>query len=115
MALLFNKTKNLKISQEIFEARTFYSRLKGLLGKKNLEPGKSLWIDSCTSIHTFFMKFTIDAIFVDKKMVVRKCVSDLKPWRMTLPAFGAHSVFELPAGTVKDSKTQVGDQLDVVG
>lgn len=115
MSGLFNKTKNLKISDTVLVANTFLSRLKGLLGETKLNQGSTLWIDSCSSIHTFFMQFPIDAIFVDKRLVVQKCVSNLKPWRMTLPAMNASSVFELPAGTIKNSKTQVGDQLDVVG
>ncbi len=114
MKKLINKTKHSQIVSEVLIADSMYSRMKGLLGEETLSAEKSLWIKACTSIHTFFMKFSIDALFVDKDLIVKKKVSNLKPWRLTSPAWGASSVFELAAGTIQKSKTEVGDQLDVV-
>lgn len=111
---LINKTKNSELASDVKIADSFIDRLVGLLGQTNLPLGKSLWIKRCTSIHTFFMKFTIDAVFVDKNLIVKKKVSGMKPWRHTTLSWQAASVFELPAGTIQKSKTEVGDQLDVV-
>ena len=114
MKKLLNKTKNSQIATHVDLANTFATRAKGLLGQTSMNEGKALWITSCTSVHTCFMNFAIDAVFVDKNLVVKKKVSNLKPWRMTVPAWGASSVFELPAGTIQKTKIEVGDQLDVV-
>lgn len=114
MKKLLNKTKNSVISSQVEFAETFLSRTVGLIGKKNWTTDNALWIKSCSSIHTCFMSFAIDALFVDKNLIVRKKVLNLKPWRITVPTWSANSVFELPAGTIQKSKTEVGDQLDVV-
>src|SRR5690606_20119829 len=75
MAILLNRTRNSTVANRIEVATTFFSRLKGLLGRNSLGAGESLRIDSCSSIHTFFMRFAIDALFVDKSLTVKKCVS----------------------------------------
>ena len=112
MASLMNKTNNQEIAINVKEAKNFFARTKGLLGLKELEQGHSLWIHSCRSIHTFFMQFSIDAIFVDKNLVVKAVYKNLKPWRMTLIHPTATSVFELNAGVIKDN-VSIGDQLYV--
>ena len=113
MATLHNKTKNSVVAREILEARSHWSRLKGLLGTNELPLGKTLWIPHCNSIHTCFMNYAIDAIFVDRNLRVRSIQEDLWPWRMTFPDWKATSVFELPAGTAKKCAIEIGDQLHV--
>jgi uncharacterized membrane protein (UPF0127 family) len=78
-------------------ARTMAARNKGLLGRKGLPQGEGLMIPKTGSIHTFFMAFPIDAVFLDKRMTVRRIARDLRPFRL---AFGrnARSVLELAAG-----------------
>ena len=117
---LVNSSKNLEIAASVRVAAGFFERAKGLLGKSGLERGTALWIQGsrlvgCNSVHTWFMRFAIDVVFVDKRMVVKRVYRDLGPWRMTLPAYGAVSVFELPAGTLKEKPVDIGDQLNVVG
>ncbi len=110
---LTNQTRKFEIAATVLTAESFFSRLKGLLGRKSLELNHTLWIKDCRSIHTWFMQFSIDVIFVDDGLVVRKTFEDLKPWRMTMPAWRATSVFEFPAGTLKSRPVAIGDQLNV--
>ena len=110
---LRNQTRNSEIAATVLSAESFFARLKGLLGRQSLENNHTLWIKDCRSIHTWFMQFTIDVIFVDEQLVVRKTFENLKPWRMTLPVWKATSVFEFPAGTLKNRPVAVGDQLNV--
>jgi uncharacterized membrane protein (UPF0127 family) len=91
-------------------AATPFRRLKGLLGRAGLEPGEGLLIRPTSSIHMFFMRFPIDALFLDGELVVRKVVPALKPWRIAF-ARGAKSVVELRAGEVERRGVGAGDRL----
>ena len=114
MARLMNQSKNLIVASELVEANSFWSRSKGLLGRTGLADHSSLWIRDCRSIHTCFMKFTIDAVFVDKNLVVRAAYPAIKPWRLTWPVFSARSVFEFSTGAIARGRIEKGDQLSVV-
>lgn len=93
-------------------ADTLLARTKGLLGRTQLPEGEGLWIKRCNSIHTVFMKFPIDAVFVDDDLKVISVYHALRPWRITWLHMKATSVFELPAGTLKKhGGIQVGEQL----
>ena len=63
-------------------ARTFPERARGLIGTKDLAPSEGLLIEKCNAIHTFFMSFPIDAIFLDGDNHVVKTVRDVRPWRV---------------------------------
>ena len=63
-------------------ARTFWQRFKGLMGRKSLPPGEGMLILKCNSIHTCFMRFAIDATFLDKDDQVVKVVRNIRPWRL---------------------------------
>jgi len=108
---IINKTKNTTVAEEAFLANTFSSRVKGLLGRKDFRPPEALIIQPCNSIHTFFMRFTIDVLFVDKNNKVIKSIPHLKPFRFTLIYFKASSAIELPAGTIETTSTQQDDIL----
>lgn len=115
---LENKTRAIEVASDVRVAKSFWQRAKGLLGEKSMPEGSALWIQGsdlvgCNSIHTFFMRFAIDVIFVDRDLKVTKVYRNLGPWRMTWPALGAHSVFELPAGSLSRHQVEVGDQLYV--
>jgi uncharacterized membrane protein (UPF0127 family) len=86
-------------------------RNKGLLGRDRLSPGEGLWIHPCEAVHTFWMRFPIDLVYLDRKQRIRKLVSDVRPWRLS-GCFWAHSVLELPAGTIRNTLTQRGDTLE---
>ena len=113
MSKLRNLSKNSEIAHTVMVADSLYLRLKGLLGESSIEPGKALWIHRCNNIHTWFMRFPIDVIFVDKKMIVKSKVENLKPWRLSLPVWRAYSVFEMAAGTLRTTQVAIGDQLYV--
>lgn len=95
-------------------AESFFARGKGLLGRKNLPINTALWIKPCNNIHTFFMNFSIDCVFVNKKMQIEKIVSGVRPYKIVGPFWKAASVFETSAGLAEKWKLQVGDQLYVV-
>ena len=113
MMLLKNLKSNATIANHVIVASSFTERLTGLLGKNGFPKGHALWIERTNSIHTFFMKFSIDAIFVDKNLVVKSVHQNLKPWRITFPVLGADSVFELSAGELQNMQIKKGDQLHV--
>ena len=91
-------------------ARTSWSRFVGLMGRKDLAPGRALWIEPCNSIHMFFMRFAIDVLFLDREGRVKRVMLRLRPWRISPIVFGARTVVELPAGTFAD-KGLVGRRL----
>jgi uncharacterized membrane protein (UPF0127 family) len=92
-------------------ASSLRDRTVGLLGRSGLEAGSGLWIERSPSIHMFFMRFAIDAVFVDEQDRVVRIVEHLRPWRIVAWARGARDCIELPAGSVGGTGTQVGDPL----
>lgn len=112
MAQLMNSEKAVLIS-DLKVADQIWSRTKGLLGTKDLSPEQGLWIHRCNSIHTFFMNYSIDCVFVDKNLVIKSLVKDVKPGRMLWPIWGADSVVELKSGQIEKLGFKMGDQLYV--
>lgn len=110
-----NRTRNAVLSDRTRVANTLVTRMVGLLASKGLAEGEGLWIEPCNSIHTWFMKFTIDAVFLDREGNVVKLASRMKPWKLTSIARRARGVLELPEGTVERTGTQVGDVVERVG
>ncbi|MGA3019367.1 MAG: DUF192 domain-containing protein [Bryobacteraceae bacterium] len=110
--LIRNQTRGTVLADAVELADTSAKRRTGLLKHERLEPGQGLWIVPCESVHTFFMKFPIDLVYVDKRHKVRKVRHSVAPWRMSA-CLSAHSVIELPAGTAQQSGTQPGDELAV--
>ena len=109
-----NITKDRLLADRAEEARSFATRFVGLMGRKELPFGQGLHIVPCNGIHTFFMRIPIDALFLDRSLKVVKAHSALPPWRATRVYFAAHSVLELPSGTILGSNTQEGDQLELL-
>jgi len=99
------------LGEHVDVADTSGKRRTGLLKHERLEPGHGLWIKPCESVHTFFMKFAIDLVYIDRKNKVRKVRHAVPPWRASA-CLSAHSVIELPAGSVEPTGTQPGDQLE---
>jgi hypothetical protein len=90
-------------------ARTV-DRMRGLMGRRSLESGHGMLIRRSGSIHTFFMRFPIDVVFLDKELQVRKIVRELPPNRAAAGR-GARSVLELPAGEAARVGLEVGSRL----
>jgi uncharacterized membrane protein (UPF0127 family) len=105
-----NITRGTSIGGGIDTAQTSTERRIGLLKHRGLEEGSGLWIVPCEAVHTFFMKFAIDLIYLDRKHRVRGVVHALAPWRFSM-CLPAHSVLELPPGTIDRTNTRKGDQL----
>lgn len=95
-------------------ADTAPARTRGLLGRSSLEPGEGLWIEPCRSIHMFFMRFAIDAVFTDRERNVVRVVHALRPWRIASGGRSARAVLELPPGAIEESGTCPGDRLEIV-
>jgi uncharacterized protein len=88
------------------------TRMRGLLGRRSLEPGEGLLLRPAGSIHMFFMRFAIDAVFLSRDGEVLKVAADVRPWRMA-GARGAKAVIELPAGEAERRGIRAGTRLDV--
>lgn len=107
-----NLTRHTALGNGIEIAGSGGTRRKGLLGRRGLERGGGLWIVPCESVHTFFMRFPIDLVYLDRKNRVRKVRHAVGPWRISL-CLSAHSVLELPAGTARESGTVRGDLVEI--
>jgi uncharacterized membrane protein (UPF0127 family) len=106
-----NLTRQTVLATELEVADTGPKRNKGLLGRNGLETGGGLLIVPCESVHTFFMRFSIDLVYLDRGNRVRKVRSAVGPWRLSA-CLSAHSILELPAGVVLSTQTQKGDVLE---
>ena len=113
MAQLFNKSKNIILLKDLKVATDFFSRVKGLIGYKQLTSGSGIWFPQCNWIHTFFMSISIDVIYLDRNMKVSRLEKKLKPWKIFFPIFQAHSVIETKAGFITHHLVEIGDVLDV--
>ncbi len=91
----------------------FFSRLRGLMGRKKLPQGQGLLLSPCNSIHMLFMRFSIDAVYVDENFVVKKIVRNLRPWLGMSVCLGAHSCIELAAGGADFFHLKIGDKINL--
>jgi uncharacterized membrane protein (UPF0127 family) len=91
-------------------AESFGSRAIGLISTPSLSPGEGLWIKSCTSVHTFFMRFPIDILFIgaDDTILAKQT---LVPWRVSSWYRKSQTVLELPAGMAEQTGTLPGDRI----
>jgi uncharacterized membrane protein (UPF0127 family) len=88
----------------------FVSRFRGLLGRRELEPGEGLLLSPSSSVHTAFMRFPIDVVFLDNTLSVIGVSPNIRPWRLA-GRKGARHVLELPAGESDRRAIEIGDQL----
>jgi uncharacterized protein len=109
---VLNRTRGSVLGRMVDVADSSAKRRVGLLKHERLEADTGLWIVPCESVHTFFMKFAIDLVYLDRRNRVRKVRSAVPPWRLSA-CLPAHSVLELPAGTAAASQTRVGDELAI--
>jgi uncharacterized protein len=93
-------------------ADRFLSRMRGLLGRKGLEPGGGMLLTPEPSVHMLFMRFPIDAVFLDRDHKVAGIKHNLRPWKVA-GARGAYATLELPAGSAAAAGIEVGDALVV--
>jgi len=110
--VLVHRQTSQTISSLVEVAATRRSRRRGLLGRKTMDASEALIIAPCFAIHTAFMQFAIDVVFIDSRGRVLKIVRELPPWRMAI-APRAHAVIELAAGALKSRDLKVGDAVDL--
>lgn len=103
------------LSQRTFKATRLIDRMVGLLKHEQLQAQTGMWIRPCQSVHTFFMRFSIDVAFVDRNGVLVDSIHDMAPFRMSRWVKSAVGVLELPAGTLIQTDTRKGDQLVAEG
>ena len=106
-----NLTRHTVLATSLEVANSGSRRSKGLLGRARLAPGEGLWILPCEAVHTFFMQFPIDLVYLDRKNRIRKIRSAVPPWRLSA-CISAHSVLELVSGTILNTQTQPGDLIE---
>ncbi|MEX2245348.1 MAG: DUF192 domain-containing protein [Dehalococcoidia bacterium] len=92
-------------------ASSYVARFLGLMGRRGIEDGGGILLAPSSSIHSFFMRFRFDALYLDREGRVVKAVSAMRPWRLSFGGRGAHDTLELPAGVIERTGTQPGDQL----
>ncbi len=111
---LINQTKNNLLAQDPLIAKTFLARIKGLLGRKEFLSGQAIILKPCNSVHTFFMRFPIDILFISKDYRVVKTIHKLIPNRATFIYWRSKMVIELPSGTLNLTNTRVGDLIQLL-
>jgi uncharacterized protein len=107
-----NLTRHTQLGANVRLAGDGANRRKGLLGRDGLGAGEGLWIIPCEAVHTFWMRFPIDLIYLDRECRVVKVRSNVRPWRLSA-CLRAHSVIELAAGTAGRTETTRGDTLSL--
>ena len=104
------RTDGVVVCEECLVAATPFTRMRGLLGRSSLPSGQGILLRPAASVHTFFMRFPIDVVFLDKELRVVEIAGDLRPWRVAGKR-GAKAVLELPAGECARRDLAVGDQV----
>lgn len=110
---IVNLNNGASLADKACLAGTFLARFKGLMGRSALSPGEALVIKPCNSVHTFFMKFPIDLLFLDENYVVLKTMENVKPFRLSPVVKKSRMVVELPAGLLAATGTRAGDRLSL--
>ena len=110
---VINATRKTWLATKVRKADNFLTRLVGLLKRKNLGPEEALWLMPSKGIHTIGMKFPIDVVFLNRGNTVVGLVQGMAPCRLSSIHFTSYSVLELPTGTIKKSRTEVGDQFEI--
>lgn len=110
---VINLTKKTWLATKVRKADNFVTRLVGLLKRKTLGPEEALWLLPSKGIHTIGMKFPIDVIFLNGKNKVVSIIPAMAPQRVSWFRFTAYSVLELPDGTIRKSRTEIGDELEI--
>jgi len=108
-----NITRNKTLASTLLVADTFCRSLLGLMGRRHLPLGEGLWINPCQSVHSMWMRFPIDVVFLSSHRSIIHLVENMKPFRITKYVSAAESVIELPARTIAKTQTRVGDRVEI--
>ena len=110
---IVNSTRQTILAEEARIANTMIARMRGLLGRSILADQEALVIIPCSSVHMFFMRFSIDVLFVDKNETVVGLCPSLPPWALSPVFMKSHCAIELPAGKIKATGTGIGDLVRI--
>lgn len=110
MPALVNERTHAAVATAVELASTRATLRRGLLGRDHLDPSSALILTPCLAVHTAFMRFPIDIVFLDRDGFAVKLISDVVPWRLAASA-SAHSVVELAAGSLRRHAVALGDRL----
>lgn len=97
------------LANRVVRARGFWGRIRGLIGRVALQDGEGMLLVPCNSVHTAFMGYPIDVVFLDAEDRVTALRRELKPWRMAQGGLAARKTLELAAGGA--GQVRVGDQV----
>ena len=111
---LINQTRKTILAGDVFFAGSPFKRIKGLLGCKLFPDGQALVIKPCNCIHTLFMRFPIDVLFVGKDNQVVKALPQIRPFSFSKLYWKSRMVIELPCHKLKSTQTQDGDILQFI-
>ena len=109
MRLMNERTKQ-QVADVVEMADTRQTRRRGLLGRDCLERNAALMLVPCAAVHTAFMRFPIDIVFIDGDGCAVRTASRVQPWRVSI-ALSARAVIELPAGHLDACEVEIGDRL----
>ncbi len=111
----FNRTRQAYLATALAVADTHWTRLRGLLGlaADDFRNGSGLWIVPCHGVHTLGMGFPIDVVYLDRDMTVIAVCPEVRPWRFAPVRRLAASVLELPCHITAETKTAVGDRIEI--
>ncbi|MDD3436711.1 MAG: DUF192 domain-containing protein [Candidatus Gastranaerophilales bacterium] len=109
---IYNSTQNTLIAKDAKTAENFFTRTLGLIFKKIILPEEGLIIKPCCSVHTFFMQFAIDVIFVDKNNEIIAIYENVLPNRVLPIHFNSFYVIELLAGQISEKNIHAGDIIE---
>jgi uncharacterized membrane protein (UPF0127 family) len=115
-----NVTQGTDLATDLEVASSLWAKFMGLMGRASLAPRAGLWLPDSNGIHMMFMRFPIDAVFVGRAAAggrgrpVVALNRGLRAWKGLVPFVrGAHGVIELPVGSIDESRTEVGDLIDI--
>lgn len=114
LVVVTNKTQGVTLGKQVKVANSFWTRAKGLLGRRSLAPGEGLLLYPCRGIHSYGMRFDFDAIYLNREYEVIHIIERMRPYRCGPMLKGAYAVLELPSGSVASTSTMIGDRL-VIG
>lgn len=109
---MYNLTRQIQLASNVEVAASGVKRSRGLLGRKGLARGEALWIVPSEAVHTFGMQFSLDLVYLDRRLRIRKIRRNVPPWRLSA-CLSAHSVVELAAGSIRETDAQPGDQVEL--
>jgi uncharacterized protein len=111
----YNRTRKAYLATDLAIANTHWSRLRGLMGTPSADfpTGKGLWIVPCRGVHSMAMRFPIDVIYLDRTKQVVHLEQNLAPWRLAPVRWNASTILELPPATVNQTKTAIGDEIEI--